>query len=692
MRAAWVLALVTTGALLQASLPGLAPARARAADMAPAGSGSSNLTLSVTFAWENAGAPPGPILPVQVRAASAGRLTGPLRVRLLRRVPFDERTVVFELQEPVDIPAGAEWTSWLVLPAGPTRDRLQIELGPATASLDTFDPARRAWPRPVALVLGGSTGGWEFLGRWRLRTAPAHRGVGPAPDALRVVHVSDPSALPPWLAAYQAVGLVVLTAEFPADRLSPAQADALVMYLRGGGIVAIPERVPPSWAPLIQRLEAASHPSVLPSAPAAELFRPRLLRLPMEDRGAALAAFARAAPGLGLEEGPPDQGPAGPGAPSVLAGDELRAQLFDALDAAPVGFPPRWAGLAAVGYGLAAWAWVRRFRERRPGRWLAAGLALVGAASTGAVLGAHAFTARADRPLALLLVRPAHLTGGRVGAAGPVDGLLQAELLVAFPGLFATPWELRPAPGTFTLLPAPLSPAEVPRGTAGIRVRRSPDHVRQGSWRFEPLAAPVPGGADAGEPGPPKTGPGGWRGLFYVDATLEEMVRQVPATARAVVVSPAGVVAARPGELAVVGRTAVVGGRVAQALERLHRTALHPGAGVLEGRIVEALTSASLDTAAQAMVRAVAAAVAEAAAREEGPPGDRSVHYAIWVSQHTNRPVAEARRPGARWAPVPTRVIVVSPAVPAGEGPERSGAGDDGRGSLGAPGRGSGGP
>lgn len=673
VRPAFLFALVMTGALLQVHLPVPAPVRAKSPDTAPPPARTRSVTLSVTPAWGDV-AGPGQLIPLHIRLASRDRLTAPIRVRLIRSAPFDESTAVFELRDDVDVPAGGEWATWLLLPAGPTRDRLHVEAGPASVSLQPFDPASRASPRAVALVLSSAARGWEFLGGWRPRGISQAGRAPQAPGALRVVYLSDPSAVPPWFSAYEAVDLVVLASDFPAERLSPAQREALLAYARGGGLVAIPQRAPSAWAPFIERLEAASQPPACESPPFPVRFGLRLLRLPMDDEDQAQASFTRAAPELGLQPVPPDQAPGRPGGRSTLAEDALRAQLFAALAEAPVRFPPRWASLVAIAYAGAGWSWVRRFRRHKPGKWLAAGLAMVGVASVGAVAGAAVFIAGADRPQAVLFVRPGHLTGASDSAPVRADGPVKAELLVSFSGLFSTPWEVRPAPGAVALLPAPQAAAELARGTAGVRVRRSAGDAVQGAWQVEPLAAKEPGAvpAETAVAGWRSPGSGGWHGLFYVDAPLADLVQHLPAHTRAAIVSPAGVVAAEPSELVVLGRTAILGERVAQALAEVERSALYPGAGVLGGLVVEALAAVSADASVQAMLRAVASAVAEAAAaREEvAQPGD-PVRYAVFFGSRTARPMVEARRPGGRWAPVPTSAIVVSVAVPAGEALER---------------------
>lgn len=657
-----------------------APAEAGSrAVAAPAPVPAAPVSLSVAPPWPDGAAAPGQTLPLRIRVDAGGRFSDSVRLRVARASVLRQETAVTELVEELDLPAGAEWEQWLVLPAGPTRDRLEAEAGPASAAVDLFIPPAREVPRPIALVLSPSGSGWEFLGSLRPAEHRPGGAGGPGGDAFAVVYVRDPGGVPPWFAAYRGVGLVVLAADFPADRLSQEQLDALAAYLRGGGRVAIPADPPLSWGPAVRALEGNPPPGE--AAPAGG-HGPRPVRLEPADPAAYRADPARLGARLGLEAAsPPPGGDLRPGA-VVPAEDALRSRLLSALWEAPVEMPPRWAGGAALAYATWAWAWARRFRRSRGSRWGAAGLGAVAVASAAGAWGGLVLLERADRPRAVLLVRPAWLTGQAIDGVAPVAAPPQAELLVALPGLRRMPWELRPAQGAPPLLPAPLSPGEVAPGTGGVRLRRLPGGApRVHAWRVEPLPAPAASeGPGAARPG--GVPPGGWVASFYVDAPLPDLAAFVPPGSRAVVVSAAGVAAGSAGDVALMGSSAAVRGRAAQELGRAESTGLHPGPAVLANLAVEALAGPEADGPSLAVIRETAAALGLAAA--SGSEVHGASYLVALFAARTSRPVVEARRPGGRWFPVATCAVVVSAAelegqasgLAAGAGPAVSGAGE----------------
>ncbi len=592
-----------------------------------------------------------PTLPVQVRIDSGRRFTGDLELRLVARDVLGSTPTLLEWEEPVDIPARGQWTTWLLLPAGNWME-LEASTGAARASLSPGGSPRGQADAPLALVLSRAAQGWEWLGQW----------------GLRVVYLTSPSDAPPWLSAYRAARLVVVAADFPVDRLSPVQREALAGYLRDGGAVVLPERTPQAWADLGAHLErlAAASPAADPGWPV-----PRVARVPMETVQSARDALTDIAGRLGLAPVDPQPAQGSVTAP-FAAEDALRARLFDALGSWPVPTPPRWVALAALTYAVSVWQWMASFGRLRTRAWLAVGAIMLMVAGIGAVAGASAFLSRVDRPRALLLVRPSGLRGGWAAAGAAQDEPLRAELLIVFPGLVESHWEVRSALDGAALVPGSLLPSDTGAGAIGFHVRRLSSEGRGPAWALRPLDEIRPSDDDGQEAaGAPRIA--GWRAAFYLDATLGDALA-LASSGRGVVVTPSGVVPVAPAVVTASGRVVRVDPDTASLVGQVRRTGLSLGPTVLRGMLAEALAPAS-DAASSRLALAAAQVLADAIA--PGPEPSSAQESPPWIVLYVDevaRPVVEARRPGHRWSPVSTTTLIVARLAPVVDGPaeERS--------------------
>ncbi|MEW6048394.1 MAG: hypothetical protein AB1609_18275, partial [Bacillota bacterium] len=568
-------------------------------------------------------------------AAFAGAVT----LTLSQRSFFDDRPALLELRWPVQLPAGGQDDVWLLVPGGLGPESLRIDAGALSPAASGLRRSGRAQAGPVALVLSASPEGWGFLRQWR----PHSGGVFGDRDPLQAVYLTDPRSVPPWFLGYQGAELVAIAPDFPLDRLSAAQLRALAAYARDGGRLVVPESPPAAW-------RGTSLTAVLSRTPAVA---PRAVAIAMSESNAPDPnRFAAVAPALGLERarlpGPDRFAPPAPLSPA----DALREQALAAVSEMAVSFPSRWMGLAAGAYALAGWAWVRSFPRWRARIWSGAGLVVAGAASAGALLLGASFFEQADRPQAVLLVRPATLTDPQRGElAVQADDPVQAELLLNLPGLVPTPWEISPSAGEGELFPSPLWPAELAPGTGGVRFQPAPGPDGGTAWLVEPLGQPPPSA--------PAEPAGGWPAVFYVDAPLVDLAEKISPTARAAIVSSAGAAAVSRADLTFRGRVALFGAPAAQAVALAERPALYPGPEVLEGKLVEALTAPRAAPDAR-LVRLAASA----ASRVAPAAGERPARYAVLVGR-TSVPVAQARRPGGPWRPVRPYVVLITAAVPA---------------------------
>ncbi|WP_324669495.1 hypothetical protein [Geochorda subterranea] len=602
-------------------------------------------------------------VPVQIRLESRDRFTGDLQLRMVARDVLGGMPTVVEWEEPLDVPALGRWTTWLLLPAG-SWQALEAFAGAAGASLTPGGAPRGQADPPVALVLTRAGQGWEWLGQWGPAGDSSRDDEATAPTApLRVVYLTSPEDAPPWMSAYRAARLVVVAADFPVDRLSAVQQRALVGYVRDGGAMVLPERPPEAWAELgarIQRLATAAA-AADPRWPV-----PRLVRVPMETPHSAREAMSAVAGRLGLAPTHPQPAPGTPALP-LATEDALRARLFDALGSSPAPTPPRWAALAALAYAAVVWQWMAGFGRLRTPAWLVAGAVMLLVAGIGAVAGASAFLSRVDRPRALLLVRPAGLTAGWAATGPAQDDPLRVELLMVFPGLLESHWEVRSALDGVALAPGPLLPSDTGPGARGLHVRRLASEVGSPAWAVRPLGEVRPSDGD-GQAVAAAPAFAGWRAAFYLDAALGDVLA-LTSSGRGAVVTASGVVPVAPAAVTAAGRVAFVDAGIASLVGQVQRTGLPLGPTVLRAMLAEALApaarvgSSGLSLAAAQVVADAVALGPEPTSREQSRP------WIVLYVDETSRPVVEARRPGQRWRPVPTAALIVSRVEPAVAGP-----------------------